>query len=530
MSSDAPPQIKVKKEKRKREAKPEEPAVEEAQPAPEEEPSFDVPPPLADGEDAAAGDAEDDTPALSHKEKRLAKRRKLSGIEPPVKAATEPVLPGGPIIGNTPAKSAHGVWVGNMNFNTTSKLLLSWFEDRGLKEVTRINMPGGKRVGENNRGFAYIDFQTPTDVEIAVGLSEQHLDGRKLLIKSSSDFSGRPTVTLPTLDASALEPGATPGGPQTLNKTARRILDKQKNAAGPTLFMGNLGFETTVDEIREMFDAHQKAAEAWAPKAKGGEEGAKVEASGEDGETEKDEDRDDDDEDSENESGSEDAESAAADSGDESGIKAGKVRSKVNKGPKDLSKAKDAGIRKIRLGTFEDTGKCKGWAFIDFHMPEQCTRALLNIRNHSLNGRTLVVEYASAEAVRRGGIGTRAAINANRGGRGGAAGGRGNGRPAAMPKKNRDWDDADVISDAKSRSFEEDGGDEEKATRGEFGFRPSGGGGRGAPRGGARGGRGGGRGGKPESSVRAKPGAALASAQRASEAIVESQGRKITFD
>ncbi|KAL8290245.1 hypothetical protein RQP46_003184 [Phenoliferia psychrophenolica] len=529
MSSDAPAPIKVKKEKRKREAKPEPVEAEEAEAAAApEEPSFDVPPPLADDADAAD---DDDTPALSHKEKRLAKRRKLSGIEEPVKAAPVPVVPGGITVGNTPAKSAHGVWVGNMNFNTTSKLLLAWFEDRGLKEVTRINMPGGKKVGENNRGFAYIDFQTATDVEIAVGLSEQHLDGRKLLIKSSTDYTGRPTVALPTLDASALVPGGAPGGPQTLNKTARRILDKQKNPAGPTLFMGNLGFETTVDEIREMYDAHQKAAGAWAPKVKGGDDDAKPAAAEGDavvGEKEKDEDRDDDDEDSEEDSDKEDGESAASE--DESGIKAGKVRSKADKGPKDLSKAKDAGIRKIRLGTFEDTGKCKGWAFVDFHLPEQCTRALLNIRNHSLNGRNLVVEYASAEAVRRGGIGTRAAIAANRGGRGGAAGGRGNGRPAMMPKKGRDWDDADVVSDAKARIFEDDGGDEEKATRTEFGFRPTGGGGRGVPRGGARGGGRGGRGGSGKPEGRAKPGAALASAQRASEAIVESSGRKTTFD
>lgn len=150
MSSDAPPPVKMKKEKRKRDAKPDVEAEAEAEAAPApEEPSFDVAPPLADD---VAGVDEDDTPALSHKEKRLAKRRKLSGIEEPVKAAAAPVVPGGPTVGNTPAKSAHGVWVGNMNFNTTSKLLLAWFEDRGLKEVTRINMPGGKRTGEANRG------------------------------------------------------------------------------------------------------------------------------------------------------------------------------------------------------------------------------------------------------------------------------------------------------------------------------------------------------------------------------------------
>jgi RNA recognition motif-containing protein len=43
------------------------------------------------------------------------------------------------------------------------------------------------------------------------------------------------------------------------------------------------------------------------------------------------------------------------------------------------------------------------WAFVDFHTIPQATAALLDHRNHSLNGRKLVVEYASADAVRRGG-------------------------------------------------------------------------------------------------------------------------------
>ena len=59
---------------------------------------------------------------------------------------------GGIAVGATPAKGAQGIWVGNMNFATTSKDLLAWFEERGLKEVTRINMPKGKRSHENNRG------------------------------------------------------------------------------------------------------------------------------------------------------------------------------------------------------------------------------------------------------------------------------------------------------------------------------------------------------------------------------------------
>jgi hypothetical protein len=102
--------------------------------------------------------AEPDVPALSHKEKRLAKKRKLAGIEEAAAAAvTVSTSVGGPsingtIIGNTPAKSAHGIWVGNMNFATTTRMLMGWFDERGLKDISRINMPNGKRPGENNRG------------------------------------------------------------------------------------------------------------------------------------------------------------------------------------------------------------------------------------------------------------------------------------------------------------------------------------------------------------------------------------------
>ncbi len=42
------------------------------------------------------------------------------------------------------------------------------------------------------------------------------------------------------------------------------------------------------------------------------------------------------------------------------------------------------------------------FAFVDFSSIENATAALINIKNHHMNGRDLVVEYASADAVRRG--------------------------------------------------------------------------------------------------------------------------------
>lgn len=140
--------------------------------APSDEPvastSKDVAMDDAPAAEPAAADDEPEVPALSHKEKRLAKRRKLAGIEDPVPETKPKVgtssrdkapIPGtigaqppAPVVGATPAKGSFGIWLGNMNFATTSKDLLAWFENRGLREIVRINMPKGKRANEANKG------------------------------------------------------------------------------------------------------------------------------------------------------------------------------------------------------------------------------------------------------------------------------------------------------------------------------------------------------------------------------------------
>ncbi|BGP23987.1 RNP24 [Rhodotorula toruloides] len=525
-----------------------------------------------EAEDGEGVDEDDDERPLSRKERRQAKKRKLAAYAAGDGEAATPTKPaksttsasssqpaattsiGSTLVGNTPSRSAHGVWVGNLNFATHPRELLQWFKERGLEEVTRINMPGGKRHHENNRGFAYLDFPSATDVTIAVGLSEQHLDGRKLLIKASTDYAGRPAPSaststsaaapgagagtvkevLSTLDSSALErpqpSAAVPAGeaPATLNRTARKILSRQKNPAGPTLFLGNLGFETTVEDIRDMFDRNQRRGREWA---KGGI----------DEEEEEEEDVEEEEEEAgkvkeaeEEEKKDEDDAPIKREDGEEKKPKADKKRDQKKKrekgAPLDLAKAKDAGIRKVRLGTFEDSGKCKGWAFVDFHLPAQATRALLNLHNHQLNGRKLNVEYASAEAVRRGAVGTKSG--------GGGGGGRGNAGPKRRgpreeheeggeeeyeqrgagrgQRREREWDDTDVKALAAQAGA--DTGYDGPPSRAHRGPKPQ--------RDDARK-----RGREDGGGVkRPKPGAALAMAQRASEGIVQSTGKKITFD
>jgi hypothetical protein len=93
-------------------------------------------------------------------------------------------------------------------------------------------------------------------------------------------------------------------------KFAQRILSAQKQAPAPTLFFGNLGFETTADSIRGLLEAHKEK------KATSG---------------------------SANDGGAND------DDDDDGGANADD----------------DPWIRKIRMGTFEDSGLCKGSVSVD---------------------------------------------------------------------------------------------------------------------------------------------------------------------
>ena len=157
---------------------------------------------------------------------------------------------------------------------------------------------------------------------------------------------------------------------------------------------------------------------------------------------------------------------------------------------------------------------------MDFTTIEHATSALINPKNHHLDGRKLVVEYASADAVRRGAPKPKREEGAvpirrkapSRGPRGerkerqriqaslkAKAGDAQEGRPNqaeladnARPSKRRAYDGAEA--GRRTYSSRATKGGKEKGPR-----------------------------------VRPKPGAALALAKRESVAILPSQGQKITF-
>ncbi len=252
---------------------------------------------------------------LSKKELRLVKKGKitLEELQERKKNGSKRKVEGAPGLHNNSKRTKYGVWIGNMSFDTQKLDLVTFFttktadleveepkeqgEEDGEAEKTekkcrileqdivRINMPS---KGIRNRGFAYVDFTTASKLNAALSLSETNLNGRDLLIKKSDSYDGRPTRKFPV----------------------------SHNPPSRILFVGNLPFDTTEDQLREQF------------------------------------------------------------------MHCGE-------------------IVKIRMATFEDSGKCKGFAFLDFKDEEGPSKALEDRSCHRVGGRELRMEFGEDRSKRR---------------------------------------------------------------------------------------------------------------------------------
>lgn len=160
--------------------------------------------------------------------------------------------------------------------------------------------------------FAYCDFKTESQQLLALGLSEKPLDGRRLLIKLGNDHKANPNARIPK---------TLPSGPGTTS------IGKQMHAESSTLFIGNLPFDATEEELRELIETNAEELLAAVPVA----EEPKAPKVNEDGEPEE---VDEDEEERER-----------------------KAKEELTKGSRGSAKA---GLIKTRVAQFEDTGRCKG--------------------------------------------------------------------------------------------------------------------------------------------------------------------------
>jgi RNA recognition motif-containing protein len=294
-----------------------------------------------------------------------------------------------------PKKSEFGVWIGNLSFDTTREDIIRFITaktndfmavEESTKEsdlvkveeedITRFNLPKKER---KIKGFAYVDFPSLKHVLTVVSLSEQTLNGRKLLIKNANSFEGRPTKEQQQLS---------------------------KNPPSRILFVGNLSFDTTSELLEEHFRF----------------------------------------------------------CGD---------------------------IVRIRMATFEDSGKCKGFAFIDFKDESGPTTALKSKIARKLINRPLRLEYGEDRSKR-----TPKRRDEN-------------GVVIAEPQNQRNDEHSEQPRE-RTQYRERPKSNEDHRPDREYKKRP--------------------RNDFPQDNKRLKSSVALATAQRASAAIVPSSGKKINFD
>ncbi|KAJ0119320.1 rna-binding protein rnp24-like protein [Diaporthe amygdali] len=163
--------------------------------------------------------------------------------------------------GKKKERSPYGVWIGNLRFSVTKHDLRDWLlENSGgsitAEHITRIKLPssrpkGGARRAEGeafeNKGYAYVDFSTYDATIAAIALSETEWHRRRLLIKDAKSFEGRPAK--PKADAD--EAGAGEAG----GKAAAAAAEASAAPKSTTkkIFVGNLSFQTTEDDLHELF-------------------------------------------------------------------------------------------------------------------------------------------------------------------------------------------------------------------------------------------------------------------------------------
>ncbi|KAF4991213.1 hypothetical protein FGRMN_7975 [Fusarium graminum] len=149
-------------------------------------------------------------------------------------------------------RSEHSVWIGNLPFYVTADAMRKWLVDNSggvitEEMITRVKVPTNKEPGRDksakptNKGFAYVDFTDIAAKVSAISLTENDLGGRKLLIKDATSFEGRPKK----------EPEPVGGDAEDGKTTTEQ---KQDINASRKIFVGNMGFKTTQEDLERNFE------------------------------------------------------------------------------------------------------------------------------------------------------------------------------------------------------------------------------------------------------------------------------------
>ncbi|KAK1770986.1 putative rna recognition domain-protein [Phialemonium atrogriseum] len=233
----------------------------------------------------------------SKKARRALKRGKSDSTNPPAAASADAAAEAAASKKAASKKkptSAHGVWIGNLPFTATKADIRKWLIDNSGGSITddaitRVYVPttrpeadkkkkhdkkkpkkkGAEEVDEDeddnddddddeksktkagNKGFAYVDFTTYATTVAAIALSETSLGGRKLLIKDSKNYEGRPAR--PEGDDAGKQPDVGKNGASAAGAGATTA-NGAPQSRSTKVFVGNLGFKASEDELWAHFE------------------------------------------------------------------------------------------------------------------------------------------------------------------------------------------------------------------------------------------------------------------------------------
>lgn len=198
---------------------------------------------------------------LSRKEKRKAKKPKSEDVTDAkdgelTKTANGPVKDksskGSSKDKEESKRSKWGIWIGNLPWSASKQDLKDFLiAGAGITEeaITRIHMPTpthtkkvpGIPVVNQNKGFAYVDFDTEQNLNNVLLLTETQFsqNTRKVLIKNATSFAGRPEKTVDDTGTSA--DGLSANKANSQKPPSKRV------------FIGNLPFEVTKEDLTEHY-------------------------------------------------------------------------------------------------------------------------------------------------------------------------------------------------------------------------------------------------------------------------------------
>ncbi|KAI4716906.1 hypothetical protein E4T48_06865 [Aureobasidium sp. EXF-10727] len=162
-------------------------------------------------------------------------------------------------------RSDYGIWIGNLAFAVDKDMLRVFFTRQAQipdAEITRLNMPVPQgppqpgRTKPSNKGFAYVDFATEESLNKAIAMSETLVSGRKVLIKNAKSFEGRPAQATATVNALAGNADSSEAATAAAGGAApNKIGPNGKPVMPPSkrVFVGNLNFDVTREDLGTHF-------------------------------------------------------------------------------------------------------------------------------------------------------------------------------------------------------------------------------------------------------------------------------------